>query len=277
MMQNEILFGIIRKSVTKITKQKIMQKILSYLKKQSKWFWITVFVTIVIDSLNSAYIEKIQGFFYKILEGKDTKSIFSLLGIYLFFIVLLIFIGMMSSYEKQSYHSKSKRFIKKVSEYLTGIMIIGYGIILLMPSINILGMGSDTANFSSNTQMTYFMILIVLFITMIIFAFVNFKTRYVFGKSNYFYVYVPILIFITLFVDFSTALWKYQLFDPEHIADPHRASRILEFFILLPLYALFYAAPRFVLVRKSFNVFTFLSALFSTAYFVWKGLEFIEL
>ncbi len=256
---------------------RIFNKLIKYITNQSKWFWITVFVTIVIDGLNSAYIGKIQDFFYKILEGKDTKSIFSLLGIYLIFIILLIFIGMMSSYEKQSYNSKSKRLIKKVSEYLTGIMIFGYGIILLMPSTNILGIGSDISAFSSNTQMIYFMILIVLFFTMIIFAFVNFKTRYVLGKSNYFYIYVPILILITLFVDFSAALWKYQLFDPEHIADPQRSSRILEFFILLPLYALFYAAPRFVLVRKSFNVFTFLSALFSTAYFVWKGLEFIEL
>jgi membrane-associated HD superfamily phosphohydrolase len=251
----------------------MFDKITNYIQKQSKWFWITILVTIIIDALNTAYFEIIQDFFYNILEGKDLKSIIYLISIYVLFIVLLIFIGMMSSYETKRYPNK----IQKFSNYLTFFMIAGYGVILMMPAINILGVADNKSNFTDNQQFTWFMILIGLYFVMFVFGFVEFKTRFRLGKPNYFYIYVPVLIMVSLFVDFSTALWKFQLFDPENVADPNRASRFIEFVAVFPLYALFYSAPRFVLVRKTYNLLPILSAILSTMYFVWKSLEYMEL
>ncbi len=222
---------------------------------------------------NSSYFEKTQSFFYDILQGKDLKSIISLLSIYVLFIIMLIFIGMMSSFESRYHNLKKQKF----SDYLIVFMIAGYGIILMMPAINILGIVDDTSNFTDNQQYTYFMLLIGLYIVMFIFSFIKFKSKYFLGKQNYLYVYVPILILVTVFVDFSSAMWRFQLSNSEKIVDPERASRLIEFIAIFPLYAIFYSAPRFVLLRKSYNLLPILSAMFSTAYFVWKSLDYIEL
>ena len=255
----------------------MLKQIADYLQKQSKWFWATVLITLIVDALNSTYFEVFQNYFYNILDSKNQKSIYSIIIIYVLFILLLVIIGMMSSYENREYYTKKQKRIKKISDFFTGIMILGYGIILLMPSANILGMGDEQSIFTQGQQQTYFMLLIALFFIMIVFAFINFKTRFVFGAANYFYAYLPVLILATLFVDYSTALFKYQLFNPDDIADPERSSRILEFLILFPFYALFYSAPRFILLRKSYNILPILSAIFSTAYFVWKSLEYLQL
>lgn len=255
----------------------IIEKLHNYIKNHSKWFWYSILLTFVIDGINSSLSDKIQSYFYIVLEGKNTKSIFSLIVIYSFFIILLVFIGMMSSYENKPYLSKKQKFYKKLSEYFSVMMIAGYGIILLMPALNILGMGDSNSNFSDNQQYTYFMILTALFLTLMIFGFLKFKTHFIFGKANYFYVYIPILILSTLFIDFSSALWRFQLYDPNIIVDPNRGSKLIEFIVIFPLYAIFYSAPRFVLLRKSYTILPIISALFSTAYFVWKSLNYIEL
>jgi len=255
----------------------IIEKLTNYIKNHSKWFWYSILLTFIIDGINSSLFDKIQSYFYMILEGEDTKSIFSLMAIYSFFIILLVFIGMMTSYEKKTYVSKKQTFFKKISEYFSVLMIAGFGIILLMPATNILGMGDSNSNFSDNQQYTYFMILIGLFLTLMIFGFIKFKTRFVFGKENYFYIYIPVLILSTLFIDFSSALWRFQLYDPNISVDPNRGSKLIEFIVIFPLYAIFYSAPRFVLLRKSYTILPIISALFSTAYFVWKSLNYIEL
>ena len=112
---------------------------------------------------------------------------------------------------------------------------------------------------------------------MLVFAFIKFKSRFTFGKLNYFYIYVPVLLLATLFVDFSTAIWKFQLYEPDKIIDPNRGTKLIEFIAIFPLYAIFYSAPRFVLLRKSYNIIPILSAILTTMYFVWKSLEYIEL
>ena len=228
----------------------MFEKLTNYIKKQSKWFWLTILLTVIIDALNTAYFEKVQNYFYDMLEGKGLAAIYSLVGVYLAFIVLLIIVGMMSSYENKYYRPGKQKLFQKAAEFFTAIMIFGYGII---------------------------MILIGLFFVMLIMAFVDIKTRFVLGKRNYFYIYVIVLVLVSLFVDFSTAMWKFQLFDPEKVADPNRASRLIEFIAIFPLYAVFYSAPRFILLRKSYNIIPFLSALASTAYFVWESLAYLEL
>lgn len=255
----------------------MLKQLSNYIQKQSKWFWATILITLIIDALNSSYFEIFQNYFYNILEGRNKQSIYSIITIYTLFIVLLIIIGMMSSYKKREYYNSKQKRIKNIIDFFTGIMIFGYGIILLMPSLSILGMGEEQTVFTEVQQQSYSMLLIILFFIMIVFAFINFKTRFVFGTAKYFYAYVPVLILATLFVDYSTVLFKYQLFNPDDIAEPERSSRILEFLILFPLYAVFYGAPRFVLLRKSFNIIPILSALFSMAYFVWQILGYLQL
>lgn len=255
----------------------MLEKFTNYIRKQSKWFWATVVTTLIVDAINTNYFEKIQSYFYIFLEGKDVKTMYLLIGVYTLFVVLLIFIGLMSTYGKRTFHGKKQKNIQKIAGYITGIMVFGFGIILMMPSISILGMGESTSVFSESEQQVYVGILIVLFFALVTMAFIEMEPRFIFGNKNYFYLYVPILILATLFVDFSTAMWKFQLFDPENVADPNRASRVIEFIAIFPLYAMFYSAPRFMLLRKSFSILPILSAVFSTAYFVWESLAYLEL
>ncbi len=155
----------------------MIEKITNYIKEQSKWFWLTILLTVIADAVNTMYFETVQAFFFNILEGKDAKAMTSLIVIYVFFIILLIFIGMMSSYGKRSYRTKKQNRIQKFAGFMSVLMITGYGTILLMPSTNILGITDNTSNFSDDQQYTYFMILIGLYFVMFAFAFIELKTR----------------------------------------------------------------------------------------------------
>jgi hypothetical protein len=255
----------------------MFKKFSDYIIKQSKWFWAAVLITVVIDALHSLYFEPVNIFFLNVLNSKNQQGIFYLLGIYLLFIIALVFIGMMSSYKNKPYLQARKKKLNSAVNILTFILISGFGIILMMPSFDILGMGSDNSLFAENTQYTYVLIFIGLFMALMVVSALDFKTRFVFGTVKYFYVYVPILLLVSLFTDFSTAILKYMMFDTDKIVDPNRTSRILDFIALFPLYFFFFSAPRFVLLRKSYNILPIISALASTIYFVWKLLETFEI
>jgi len=251
---------------------KIKDKILKEIIGKTQWFWAVILASITIDYLNTLYFNKIQKFFFNIFERKDEKAILFIIGVYVLLIIAIIFTNLMTSYKTPRIRKN-----KQIVEFFYILMIIGFGIILMMPSINILGMAEDKSNFTDNQQYTYLMIMVGLIFAILIIPFISFKPKYHFGNFNYFIVYIPLIIIVSLLIDFSSAIWKFSLLDPSKLVDPERSSRLIEFIALFPLYALFFAAPRFVLVRKSMSVFTFISALATIMYFVWKSLEFIEL
>ncbi len=257
--------------------KKLKQSLLKEITRKSNWFWAVILVTAIVDYLNTLYFEKTQLFFYNVIEGKDENAMFFLIGIFVLLVIVIIFTGLMSSYKTARSLSWKKIKRQKIFNSIFGIMIISFGIILLMPSINILGMGGQESNFSDNQQYTYFMILLAFVFALIILAFIPFKAKFFLGDFNYLLVYIPIIIFVAIAIDFSSAIWKFSFLNSAEIVDPNRPSRILEFIVLFPFYAIFFAAPRFILLRKSVSIFTWLSAIASTMFFVWKSLEFMEL
>jgi len=147
----------------------------------------------------------------------------------------------------------------------------------MFPSTDILGIASETSNFTDNQQYTFLMIFVGLIIVLLPVSLINYKPKFFMGDLKYFIAYIPLIILVSLFIDFSSVIWKFLLSDPSKIVDPNRSSRIIEFIAIFPLYAVFFSAPRFVLLRKSYNLLPLLSALGSIAYFVWRSLEYIEI
>ncbi len=255
----------------------MFKKLTDYITKQSKWFWATVLITVLIDALHSLYFERINSFFFNVLSSKNQSGVFYLLSIYLLFIIVLVFIGMMSSYKEKPYVRGWKKNLKNSVNILTFILISGFGVILMMPSFDVLGVTADSSIFSDNEQYTYTLIFVGLFMVLMVISVADFKTRFVFGTINYFYVYVPVLLLVSLFTDFSGAILKYMVFDTDKIVDPNRTTRALEFVGLFPLYFFFFSAPRFVLLRKSYSLLPIISAFATTIYFVWELLGTVEL
>lgn len=256
---------------------KLKQRLLKEITGKSNWFWAVIIVTALVDYLNTKFYYKTESFFHNIIDGKNNNAIFFLIGIYCLLIIVIIFTGLMSSYKTQKYHNRKQQGIKKLTEALFVIMIIGFGIILMMPSINILGLGIEETNLSDNQQYTYMMILLGFIFALIILPFISFKPKFHLGDFNYLLVYIPVIIVVYLTINFSTAIWKFSFLNSDGLVDTNRPSRIIEFIAIFPFYAMFFSAPRFILLRKSVSVFTLLSALASTAYFVWQSLEYMEI
>ncbi len=252
-------------------------KFINSLKNRTVWFWAVVLATIIIDALNSAFFDKIQSFFFNILNGKDLKSVYYIIGFYVLFILVVIFSSFLSSFDKGRLMNRKQRKRAKSSEFFFVIMTSGFGIILTMPLINILGIAEDNSPFSDSEQMTYFMIVIALFFVLLPVSVIKFKPKYHLGKQNYFVAYLFLLVVVSFFIDFSSALWKFFLFDPEKTVDPNRGTLLIEFIAIFPLYLFFFSAPRMVLLKRSYSVLTLLSAFVMIAYFVWKSLGIIEL
>jgi len=255
----------------------MFKKFTDYITKQSKWFWATVLITVVIDALHSLYFEPANTFFFNVLSSKNQAGIFYLLGIYVLFIIVMIFIGMMSFYKEKPYLRGWKKNLRKSVDFFTFILITGFGVILMMPSSDILGMAADSSLFSENQQYNYTLLFVGLLMILMFVSAADFKPRFVFGTINYFYVYVPVLLLVSLFTDFSGAILKYMVFDTDKIVDPNRTTRALEFVGLFPLYFFFFSAPRFVLLRKSYSLLPIISAFATTIYFVWELLGTVEL
>lgn len=254
-----------------------MTRLSAYFKNKTIWFWMVMLATALVDGLNTMFYDKSQGFFLKILNGSDLQSMFWLAGIYLLFIITLILTAMMSSYGDRKYLSKNQIQMKKFSEAYTLLLVIAFGIILIMPTINILGLtSSEPSQFSDNSQYTWIMIFFALFFTLMAFALIKQKNLFVLGTARYLWVYIPVLILMSLFTGFSSAIWEFSLYDPAQAAEPDQGSKIIEFIVIFPLYAIFFSAPRFLLLRKSYHLIPLLSALITTGYFVWRSLEFIS-
>ncbi len=251
---------------------KIKQSLLREITGKSNWFWAVIAVTAIVDYLNTLMYDKSQIFFHNLIEGKSKNEMFFLISIYVLLILTLIYTGLMSSYKTTPYFSRKQLGRKKFIEAVFAVMMISFGIILMMPAINILGIAGES-NFSENSQFTYMMILLVFIFAFIILPFISFKPRYRLGDFNYFVVYVPILIIVSLTIDFSAAVWNFSFLNSDGIVDPDRSLRVLEFIVIFPFYAMFFSAPRFILLRKSISIFTWLSAIASTMFFVWKSLE----
>ena len=113
----------------------MFKKLTNYITKQSKWFWATVLITVLIDTLHSLYFEPVNTFFLNVLSSKNQSGIFYLLGIYLLFIIVLVFIGMMSSYKEKPYVRGRKKNLKNSANILTFILISGFGVIFLTSHI----------------------------------------------------------------------------------------------------------------------------------------------
>lgn len=254
-----------------------MYKLNRYFKNKTIWFWATMLITAVIDGLNSLFYDKSQDFFFKILNGSDTRSMFWLTGIYLLFIITVIFAAMMTTYKGRTYLTKKQEQIKKFSEAYSLMLILGFGIILMMPAFTIIGLtSSEASNFTDDQQNTWIMVLCTLFFILLAFALIKQKSRFVMGTAKYLWVYIPILTLISIFTGFSAAIWEFSLYDPATANNPDQSSKIIEFIVIFPLYALFFSAPRFLLLRKSYHLIPLLSALFTSGYFVWRSLEYIS-
>jgi len=49
----------------------------------------------------------------------------------------------------------------------------------------------------------------------------------------------------------------------------------LSFLLILPIYLLFFSAPRFLLLSKSFHWGSFVLSIVSTLFFAWKSAAFL--
>ena len=255
-----------------------MIKLSLYFKNKTLWFWLAMLVTVLIDGLNTMFYDKTQGFFLKILYSNDLISMSWLIGIYLLFIITVILSAMMSSYGDRNYLTGKQKKVKKFAEAYSLLLVLGFGIILMLPALHILGLTStNESTFSDNSQYTWIMVICALFFVLLAFAFINQKTRFVLGTSKFLWAYIPVLILMSLFTSFSAALWEFNLYDPSKVVDSSRSTLFIEFIAVFPLYVLFFSAPRFILLRKSYHLIPLLSALITTGYFVWRSLEFFSL
>ena len=244
------------------------KKFLNSLKNKSKWFWAIIFTSLIIDYLNTYFYDTTQNYFFEILNGKDIKSVIYIFGISIIFIFVLIITGMMSSDDKKAkaiqqglYKPAKKSFLTKTTDIFFGVILISFSIILFNPLISILGIAENNSIFSDNQQMWLMILSIVIIIIIAVFGMLNYKPRFVLGTSKYFIIYIPVIIAVSLFIDFSAAIWQYSLADESIIPDPNRSSKIIEFIALFPLFAIFFSAPRFILLRKSFTLLTLISYL----------------
>ena len=235
---------------------------------------LTLLVTVIVDLINMKLYPKIQTFLFHTLNSSQTKTVYTFLKIYMLFIILLVFISLMSSYSTEHFVIRDKSFWKKTSDIVYTLMIVGYLIILLYPAIQLISPGTEKANFTSKQQQIFMTIFLILFFVAVIIAFIDWKPRFYQGKINYFLIYVPSLILVNFFLQFSSALWRYS-FVGGTIQTHTFKSQLLSFLLILPIYLLFFSAPRFLLLSKSFHWVSFASAVVSILFFAWKSAAYL--
>jgi len=94
-----------------------------------------IFLTVVIDLLNMKLYPKIQTFLFHTLNSSQTKTVYTFLKIYILFVVLLVFISLMSAYSTEHLVIRDKTLWKKAGDIVYTLMVVGYLIILLYPVI----------------------------------------------------------------------------------------------------------------------------------------------
>ncbi|HOP62562.1 MAG TPA: hypothetical protein PK358_10825 [Spirochaetota bacterium] len=265
-------------------------KILKNFLPQNIWELSVIIFPVIVDGADYFFFEHINSLLLTLLKKPSINSLSVMFSIYFMFIICIIAIELLVpdirlknvklDYEikDNSGNIKSHGKINTTwPELLFFYPSVGFGVIMILLIFNTLGMTSDTSPFTMDEQYMLIWPAIVLFFIQILAMVWKAKPRFRSTGPAYLAIYAPAVIICALVINLSVAAWQYLLGDPSLTPIAERGGKLLDWFLALPIFILFFSSPRFMFMSRHFNWLSMLSALALIAFFIWRSLDYIKI
>ncbi len=253
---------------------------------ETPWAIAASLFPVLADGLHWLVFDDLNDVFREMLLAPSETTILVVLGIYLAYVVSLGFIGRLEpdiklkSVTITSYDEVQRR---KTSTTTTWPDIIffypsfGFGIIMVLALVIVSGMTVDDANVSEGWQQFAVFTAIGIFFAHLVVKFGGIEARHPSSKPRYFFYLVPTVLISEIVLNLSTAIW-YRNLGPEAGAPaPENPDVFVSFLFAAPIFLLFFAAPRFTFMSKSFTWPALASGLAFVLYELWGMVEYAPL
>jgi hypothetical protein len=235
------------------------------------------------DLLHWRYFYELNGYFRDLIGEPSQAAVLAVLGVFALYVVSLAFVARLKpmvpletiDITLEDEETGEKTVVK--STWPSALFLapsIGFGLLMMMAAVNVSGMGeTDQELVTENWQMFATFGSLGILITLVVVGHCGvIKQRYDQKQPQYYVLFVLLVIFSELILNFSYALWMY-FFGPDFGAPPIENPDMFWSLVFgTPLFFFFFAAPRFIVMPLNFTWMALASATFVAFYEVWKFL-----
>ena len=245
---------------------------------KNRWEVAGVLFVIAVDLVHGRFFEALNLWLRQALREPMTGGVL-LLGTDLAFCVTLFYVGRLKPsrpFRELTLETKDDKTGKVSTMKTTWPKILffypsfGFGIILAMAVADVSGLGAKAPTLPENLQMGALLVAVGLAVAQLILGAVDVEPRYESGTPAYLRVLVPTVLVSELMLNLSTALWHRFLGPDASAPVPAGGTTLASFLVAVPLYLLFFAAPRFTFMAKSFSWPALASGLATALWALWK-------
>jgi len=233
---------------------------------------------VAMDGVHWLVFDDLNDRFRQLLGSPGQATILGMLGLYLGYIIALGFVGRLKPEIKlktvtlTGYDEKTGRKTTTKTTWPDLLFFypsFGFGIILVMGAVTVSGMALDNSPVSEGWQKLAVFGTVGLFFAHLTVKFGGIEARHPASKPRYLFYLIPTVLVSEVMLNLSTALW-YRFFGPEAGAPaPDNPDLAVSFAFALPLFLLFFAAPRFTFMSKSFTWPSLVSGVALALYELW--------
>lgn len=267
-----------RREDREAAKKRAQQGLVGRFLGENGWAIAAGLYPVAVDGVHWLVFDNLNDRLRQLLLSPGQTTIIAMLGLYLTYIIALGFVRRLKPEIKlktvtvTSYDEKTHRktTVKTTwPEILFFYPSFGFGLIMIMGAVTVSGMTQDNSPVSEGWQQLAVFGMTGLFFAHLTVKFVDFEARHAATRPRYLLYLIPTVLVSEVLLNLSTALW-YRFLGPEAGAPaPDNPDVVLSFAFAVPLFLLFFAAPRFTFMSKSFTWPSLISGVALVLYELW--------
>ncbi len=245
------------------------------------WALIATAFPVAVDLLHFVIFDDLNAVFVGWLSAPGVGAVVGILSIYAAFCVSLVFIGRLVpdirlrtiTLEDRDDSGRRRKTKTTWPQLLFFYPSLGFGVLMILLVANAVGIAEDASVFSEDAQMWLVLGATFVFFAHAIIAAIDIEPQHRVTEPGFSAVLVPTVLISELAINLAAAAWVVLLGDSE-LEQPGGVADLL---VLVPLYLVFFAAPRFAFMSRCFTWPSLVSGLALVVWTVWQSLDVVAL
>lgn len=229
------------------------------------WHTISRISPIIVDAATIFfYVTAVQWMKENIFQAQSTAAGWMVAGLFLLLIIGVFCLNRLAQEEK------------KVPA-MFGYPALGFGIVVFMMAIQALGMFDNNSTISDTAGGIFALVFLGMISAYIAAVLINPEKKIAQGTRRFAITQLFSLLPIALAVIMAGAYWELAFFESGALAEKSPNEQLVMMLWMYPIFLLFFASPRLLVLAKNFTWYGLLSAIGSIGYYVWISIQRVAL
>lgn len=158
-----------------------------------------------------------------------------------------------------------------------GYPALGFGIVVFMMAIQALGMFDSTSTISDTAGGIFALVFLGLISAYMAAVLINPEKKIAQGTRRFAITQLFSLLTIALAMIMAGTYWELAFFESGTLVEKSLNEQMVMMLWMYPIFLLFFASPRLLILAKNFTWYGLASALGSIGYYVWVSMDRIAL